>query len=127
MKFTVHRVSRFGLDRRSGLTLVEVLLAMAILAVLSVVVVTALMYPGFIVVSSTRRQIALNEGQRDMERVSAMPYVSIANTNYSVNALNGTLAVTRMVTTNAVGKNITVEVRSATGDLLVDLVTERTP
>jgi Tfp pilus assembly protein PilE len=114
-------------NSRCGSTLIEVLLAAAMIAILAVVSATALMYSTLLSVSSARRQVALQECGRDMEKVAAKSYGSILNTNYSVIALNERLDIRRTVVSGAGEKLITVKATDESGELLVELVTERTP
>jgi len=111
---------------RSGTTLIEVILAAVIIAIMAVLATTALFYPTRLVVSDARRQVALHEAGRDMERVRSTVYTDISPTNYSITTLHEILDISRTVITNASEKEIIVEVRDPDGDLLVELITERT-
>lgn len=127
MKYTAPVFHADPHRRRRGLTLVEVMLSAAIIAVLAVLVAGALFYPARLVVSSARRQAALHAAGSDMERVAAMNYASLAATNYNIGVLNQILTVNRTVTPGSGFATVTVVVLDPDGEQLVELVTERTP
>jgi len=54
--------------KRRGMTLVEVLLGTAILAILAVLAMTSLFYPRYLAVTSALEQNAIHAGSSDMER-----------------------------------------------------------
>jgi len=68
---------------RRGTTLIEVVVAMLILAILAVMVPTALRHPRFLVVSATQKQAAILVANEALEEALAMDYN---------NLLDGTLA-----------------------------------
>ncbi|QHI70513.1 type II secretion system protein [Tichowtungia aerotolerans] len=51
----------------TGITLIEVMLSIVILAILAVVAVTALFYPTYLVVMSSIEQSAINAGNTEIE------------------------------------------------------------
>jgi prepilin-type N-terminal cleavage/methylation domain-containing protein len=55
-------------NRRGGMTLVEVILGIAILAILAVMGATALFYPRYLVVTSALEQSAIHAGSAEIER-----------------------------------------------------------
>lgn len=63
-------VGRAVTDRktRSGMTLIEVMLAAAILGILAVAMTTALFYPRYLVVNSSLEQSAIHAGTAEIER-----------------------------------------------------------
>lgn len=54
-------------NNRRGITLIEVMLSVIILAILAVVAVTALLYPTYLVVMSSIEQSAINAGNSAIE------------------------------------------------------------
>jgi len=115
--------------KKAGTTLVEVMLAAIIIAMLAVLASTALFYPTRIVVSDARRQVALHEANAEMERAKAAEYSTLSDTNYSFNTLHKTLDLTRVVATNTNEKIITVTIPDpvdADASPLVELITVRT-
>ena len=130
-----------AIRNRSGMTLVEVLLGAAILAILAVLVVNALFYPRYLVFSSTLKQLAVQAGIGEIERMRAdCTYNSMTNSTNNLTAkfnLNGrTIIATDKVLestfVNAPGyttpyryKQITVTVSYGTTN--VTLITYRSP
>lgn len=124
-----------GQRNRRGMTLVEVLLAAAILGILAVVVINSLFYPRFLAVSSVFKQQAIHAGTDAMERVFAQSYNSASNLvvnpggRYTVNGRSLT-NVTTSVTILGGGasplyKRVTVTVRYPGGEKPVVLETLR--
>lgn len=114
-------------NRRSGTTLIEVVLAATILAMMAVIAISALTYPTHLVMNDIRRQIALQEGNRDLEYVTSLPCKEITQTNYSITILNKPFTLIRTVTGSSVLKNISIEIQNENAESVVDLVTEKTP
>jgi len=118
---------------RSGDTLVEVIVAVVIIAILAIVATTALMYPTHLVVSDARRQVALHEAGRDMEQAKAISYGDLngGTTNYTFKTLHKTMILSRIVdeTTYSDAKIITVKIpdpADTNAPPLVELITVRT-
>ena len=55
-------------NRPQGMTLVEVMLSIAILAILAILSVTALFMPRYLVINSGQEQSAIHAGSAAMER-----------------------------------------------------------
>ena len=115
--------------KKAGTTLVEVILAAVIIAMLAVMASTALYYPTRIVVSDARRQVALFEANAEMEQAKATEYLTLSDKNYSFDALNKTLDLARVVATNPNEKIITITISDpsdANASPVVELITVRT-
>ncbi len=126
---------------RSGMTLVEVLLGAAILGIMAVVVINALFYPRLLAVSSTLKQMAVQAGTGEIERLRAnytytnMPPSSVTNLSAKFNLNGRSMTATDTVqTVSALGfagyddyeyKRITVVVYYGTTNLT--LVSYRSP
>jgi prepilin-type N-terminal cleavage/methylation domain-containing protein len=119
---------------RSGMTLVEVLLAVAILGIMAVAVVNALFYPRLLALSNIFKQQAILTGTDEMERVFSQSYGAISSrtTNpgdrYSVNGrkiTNVVTSVTVLGSGSAAYKRITVSVNYPGGENPVVLETFR--
>lgn len=116
-----------GKNRCAGTSLIEVILAVAIIAILATFAANALFFPTRQIVDDTVRQIALHQAQRDMEYVRAeRVYDAIQPTNYTFTAARDQLSLNRVVIPAGNTKTIAVQVTDATGQLLVELITERT-
>jgi prepilin-type N-terminal cleavage/methylation domain-containing protein len=113
---------------RAGASLIEVILSVVIIAILATFAANALFFPTRQIVGDTVRQIALHQAQRDMETVRAeRVYDVIVPTNYSFTAARDQLTLDRAIDDTGGKKIITVQVNDDTGQLLVELITERTP
>lgn len=120
---------------RCGMTLVEVLLAAAILGILAVVVINALFYPRFLAVSSTFKQQAVHAATDALERVFAQSYSSASNRvenpggRYTLNGRSITNVTTSVTVlgggANPQYKRVTVTVRYPGGENPVVLETLR--
>jgi len=115
--------------KKAGTTLIEVILAAIIIAMLAVLASTALYYPTHLVVSDARRQVALHKANAEMEELAyPRPYNEIINApGRNIIALNKTMGLDRLVIDNTTNKVITVTVTNGIGDLIVELITVRTP
>lgn len=126
---TQHPVSR---KRRlcAGTTLVEVVLAAVIVAILAAIASTALFHPTRLVISDARLQVALHEANAEMERIAAMSYAEILDEPpYTLQTLNQTINIDRTIDEyfSPNEKTITVTVLDEDRELLVELITQRTP
>lgn len=98
----------FHAKNRSGMTLVEVLLAAAILGIMSVVVIHALFYPRLLAVSSTLKQLAVQAGAGEIERLRAnyfydtMPGSSVTNLTTKFNLKGRSIIASNRVETVSV-------------------------
>jgi prepilin-type N-terminal cleavage/methylation domain-containing protein len=70
--------------RRRGMTLIEVLLGTAILAIMAVAVVTALYYPRWLVVSSAHKQMAVHAAGEALEQALVDGYDSLTDGTHSL-------------------------------------------
>jgi len=121
------KTTRTPFAKRRGTTLIEVMLAATMLVMMAAIAVAALMYPSLLIISDSRRQAALHEAGRAMELAKAADYKNISPTNYTLSILNKNFDVSRSVVSNATEQQITLEVKNGDGDLVVQLLTERTP
>lgn len=114
--------------KKAGTTLVEVILAAVIIAMLAVMASTAFYYPTRIVVSDARRQVALFEANAEMENLaSPYPYANVTNApSRNITALNKTFGLLRDVDPSSGNKVITVTVTDDGGDQIIELITVRT-
>ena len=113
--------------RCRGSSLVEVMLAAALLFMMLAMAVTSLMYPTLLIVSDSRRQIALFEAGQCMEQMAASSYDEISATNYTITAINKPISITRSVLEGDDEKTITIQAHQTENNLLlVELVTQRT-
>ncbi len=115
--------------KKAGTTLVEVILAAVIIAMLAVMASTAFYYPTRIVVSDARRQVALFEANAEMETLASPSSYTNVTTVLDRNfpALNKTMVLGRSVIDNGPDKTITVTVTDDGGDQIIELITVRTP
>lgn len=76
---TLKENSGFDKTRRCGMTLVEVILGIAILAIMAVMAAGALFYPRHLVVTYALKQNAINAGTDAIERLFFQKYITISN------------------------------------------------
>jgi type II secretory pathway pseudopilin PulG len=95
-------IQRLRAKNRRGTTMVEVLLAAVILAILAVVVVNSLFYPRFLAVNSTLKQLAVQAGTDFMEQVVSQAYEEITN-----GLTIASIGITNKYTLN--GRTITID------------------
>lgn len=110
-----------------GVTLVEVMMAVVILAILASIAANALFFPSRMIVDDTIRQIALQATTQEMEEIRAESYAAIdsGETYYTFTAAHEQLTLTRNVNDTGDEKIITVRVEDPDNKLLVELITER--
>jgi len=129
-------------SRRRGTTLVEVMIGVAILAVLAVAVTTALFYPRHLVVSRAFKQAAIHAGTDALENAFTGPYAGLADGTVSLGDLSAQYNINGRTVTGDVTvvtvpggpsdlfneyKRIAVAVAYPGGDTPVVLTTSRSP
>ncbi len=123
---------------RSGMTLVEVMLGMLILAILAIAATTSVRYPRFMVVSSAHKQGAIHAANEALEEAVSVPYVNLQAGTVSLDdlgaryrmdgrAVSGTRRVDALGEGATEHKRITVSVNYPGGDAPIVLETLITP
>jgi prepilin-type N-terminal cleavage/methylation domain-containing protein len=96
MKTLIHK------NRENGLTLVEVLLGLVILAILGITSVTSLFYPRHLTTAAATRRLAVDAATDHLERLFAMNYLLIPLGGQSPEVLTGTYNINGQTVTTTV-------------------------
>lgn len=97
-------------DSNAGLTLIEIMISLSIMAILFVMMSTALYYPRWLVTAAELKQNAINAGTDALEQVFSQNYFDIPSSgsfsvdysgSYEVNGQTFTATVTPATTNDA--------------------------
>lgn len=85
---------------RSGVTLIEIILGLVILAIMGIAAVTSLFYPRYLTTASATRRLAVDAATDHLERLFATDYLLIAGRPAEV--LTGTYNINGQTVTTTV-------------------------